>query len=548
MVTGVATYQDGTPAAGARIALANPDNGSFVDVIVADRDGHFNAKVRDGDYAIAVAATDGFAWIAKQHVPAAELQISLSKECARLTSHVAGRQPAARLHLERRTHNTGDVFVTPIGTSGNVELCLPAGEYTAQVDTGLLSKITTFALPAAGTSVQFQGFPEADVKRAAPAVRGLRAAVSSIVDDFIASKARVIGLGESTHGTAELVSERGKLLFELVRRTDARVLLFELDAITSLALDDYINGGDVDLKKAIPDLGFWITDTEEFIHFLDDLRKYNATIEDKVHLWGIDLQNTTPPVNVLLANATALGISPAQQAIIKRLDKRAKAVLDLPTEERRDLDATLVRLSTPKSERRQDLILALAAKSLLLQLGYWDGEMVTWYAARRDVGMAELARFLMAQLHASHAVLWAHITHVSRDADDVSVGAHLAKDPDGYYGVGFYQYQGSARAWDAEGTTIAGHAIPTAPPFTVEGAVMKATGMPEVAWLSLRALPPTLKRWLKLPRYVREVGAVFPWNNDLLTLRDIRASLDAIVVVRRGHDTTPTPTATTGRK
>lgn len=294
-------------------------------------------------------------------------------------------------------------------------------------------------------------------------------------------------------------------------------------------------------------LGFWITDTYEFLHFLDELRTYNATAHDKVHLWGVDVQNTQLPVELLLANAKALKITKDDQAILKEVaEKRADPVRRFSQSRRAALDALLARLTTPRSARDTDLRIAVAARSLIVQLGYLDGDSGGLYGRRRDAGMAQVATYLVSRLAVPRAVLWAHAGHVARepDGDETSMGQHLAADATShYYPIGFYIYEGSVRAWDAAGAIgVISHPIPRAPDYTVEGAVMAATKSPDVAWLPIKALSTELRTWLATPRYVREVGALYGDESDLLTLRSASTSFDALVVIKAAHDSTPTPT------
>jgi erythromycin esterase-like protein len=212
-------------------------------------------------------------------------------------------------------------------------------------------------------------------------------------------------------------------------------------------------------------------------------------------------------VQVLLDEAAALSIGADDQATLKVATvKRAKEVADLPAAQRASLDALLSRLSTPRGRSRQDLLVAVAARSLAMQLGYWDGDMQGQYGSRRDAGMASLTSFLVSQLAVKRAALWAHDGHISKEGNRRPLGQNLASNPSlRYYGIGFYLYEGSVRAWDgAAKIGVISHPIPAAPPYTMEGAVMRATGSPDIAWLSLRTLPTAFRSWLATPRFVRE--------------------------------------------
>ena len=109
--------------------------------------------------------------------------------------------------------------------------------------------------------------------------------------------------------------------------------------------------------------------------------------------------------------------------------------------------------------------------------------------------------------------------------------------------MGYFLFQGSSRAWDAAGQVgVVSHVVAPAPPFTVEGALMAATGTPEVAWLPLRQLPAALRAWLEKPRFVRELGAVYNGEEHSMVLVETTSSFDALVVIRSVRDSSPTPT------
>jgi erythromycin esterase-like protein len=114
---------------------------------------------------------------------------------------------------------------------------------------------------------------------------------------------------------------------------------------------------------------------------------------------------------------------------------------------------------------------------------------------------------------------------------------------DKYYPIGFYLFEGSSRAWDSAGKIgVISHVMTPAPPFTVEGALMAATGAPDVVWLALSQLPPKLQVWLDIPRFVRELGAVYNGEERAMMLLNVRAAFDALVVIKTVHDSSPTPT------
>lgn len=543
-LAGIVSYDDGAPANGALIAITSRETGGQVDVLTTDNDGRFQSAIAPGDYAVAVTGERGFAWIESEGVPNITLHIKLSQACHSLTGQVDGSAESTRVTLSRRSTSKGDTFVGSVRKDGRFELCLPEAHYRASLTGRALSLGANVNVPEAST-LHLKGFSSDEVKRPPAKLDRVPADLGGLVADISASDPVVIGLGEATHGTSEFFSARGALTLELIRRAGVRLILFEFDAIAGAALDGYVNGTDVDIAKAVAALGFWTTDTYEFLRFLDDVRRYNATATDKVHVWGIDLQNTVLPVDVLVNNAAVLSITDEEQATLKLIaPQKGKPVRDLSVTQRRSLNALLARLETPRGASQQDLIVAVAARSLTMQMGYWDGDMISMFSQRRDAGMASLAGFIVAQLGAKRACLWAHAGHVSKESTTPRMGHHLASIPTlRYYGIGFYMHHGSARAWDANlKIGVISHPFPPAPAYTVESVVMASAGTPEIAWVPFHRLPTSLRKWMETPRFVREVGAIYTDNDDTMTLRSVPSAFDAVVVIQVGHDSSPTPT------
>jgi erythromycin esterase len=547
---GIAAYEDGTPAPGASIAITSLASGTEAAVITADRDGRFATMLEAGEYALAVTTEHGFSWVESTHVPNRDAKITLSRSCSALTGHAKGSVAGTQISLARKSPHTGDIFIANVLPDGRFIVCLPQGRYSALLRGPVVSFVVAIDLPAppaTPTKLEIDGYAANVIKQPPRDVVPVSATLDQLVGDIIQSDARLIGVGESTHGTAELVTSRATLTFELIRRADVRLVLFEVDAILATAIDDYVMGGNVDLSKAVASLGFWVTDTEELVRFFKDMREHNATARNKVRVWGIDVQNTKAPVSLLLAEAKSLKLTAEDKAMLDAVaEKRAAPVIDFSPARRAALDALLARLAKSRGKKQLDLRIETAARSLMVQVGYLDGDRRGLLGARRDAGMAALASFLVERTNAPRAVLWAHAGHVTRETDGgvPAMGEHLsAVTTNRYYPIGFYLFEGSVRAWDAAGAIgVISHPIPRAPDYTVEATVMAATGAPDIAWLPVRSFSASLRNWTDMPRYLREVGAVFYGEDDMLTLRNVRRAFDALVVIKSGNDSTPTPT------
>ncbi|MEV4568125.1 erythromycin esterase family protein [Nonomuraea sp. NPDC049419] len=107
-----------------------------------------------------------------------------------------------------------------------------------------------------------------------------------------AAAARVVGVGEATHGNKEFVQVRKLIIQKLVREHGFRTVALEADFGGTAAAADYVMGGRGSAEDAAKALGFDIYRTRETADLLKWLHDHNETAadRDKVHLYGFDLQ------------------------------------------------------------------------------------------------------------------------------------------------------------------------------------------------------------------------------------------------------------------
>jgi erythromycin esterase len=449
------------------------------------------------------------------------------------------------VNLGRVSDDTGDIFVAKVDARGDAAACLPVGLYWAQVDGASTSLGVPVTVPTSGT-IDFTVYSRAQVEQIPGDLRVEHADLKSFVDSI--RQRLVIGLGEANHGTGEFYTYRGRLSLALARAGNLRSILLEADAINMLAVEDYVMGGDVPLEASVAALRFWITDIREFLTFLVEVRAYNASVSpaDKLHVLGMDAQRLEPPVQLLLALKSELGISDRETELLARIaPDHGKAFRNMSSEERAVVSSLLDRIATPPATpdlRAGRTRASIAARSAQYQLGYLGG---TGPAGQRDQAMAELAAFTIELNGSRQAAVWAHNGHLAREPAfvDKSTGQHLAdKFGEMYYPVAFLSYQGTARAWDGGGKIgVIPHDLAPALPYNLESAVMRATSFVDVAWVNLDAVNVAFKQWLSIPRYVREFGAAYhPKHTQIL--RAFPAAFSAIVVIQHASGSTPTPT------
>lgn len=119
------------------------------------------------------------------------------------------------------------------------------------------------------------------------------------------AKARVVLLGEASHGTSEFYQARAAITKRLIERHGFNIVAVEADWPDAAAIDRYVKQSPHQPMNFTPFSRFptWMwrnTDVQDFVH---DLYAYNAarTREHKVSFYGLDLYNTSASIAAVLA-------------------------------------------------------------------------------------------------------------------------------------------------------------------------------------------------------------------------------------------------------
>jgi erythromycin esterase-like protein len=103
--------------------------------------------------------------------------------------------------------------------------------------------------------------------------------------------ARIVGLGEATHGTSEFFSLKDRILRYLVERKGFTVFAMEIPRQDGLSIDDYVAGGKGNVRDLLANT-FPVWDNQEVADLIEWMRSYNAAAgsRPKLHFVGIDAQ------------------------------------------------------------------------------------------------------------------------------------------------------------------------------------------------------------------------------------------------------------------
>ncbi|KAF0245059.1 MAG: hypothetical protein FD180_1948, partial [Planctomycetota bacterium] len=106
--------------------------------------------------------------------------------------------------------------------------------------------------------------------------------------------AKIVALGEATHGTREFFQLKHRFLEYLVARLGFTVFAIEASQSECRAIDDYVLHGRGDARAALAGVRYWTWNTEEVLSMIEWMRAWNADPGHvaKVRFRGFDMQIT----------------------------------------------------------------------------------------------------------------------------------------------------------------------------------------------------------------------------------------------------------------
>src|SRR5271169_2485691 len=105
--------------------------------------------------------------------------------------------------------------------------------------------------------------------------------------------ARIVSLGEATHGTREFFRLKHRLLEFCVSELGFTLFGIEASYPECLRVNDYVLHGSGKPDEALAGTRFWTWDTEEVLALIEWMRAWNRTHEPKVKFYGFDMQFPT---------------------------------------------------------------------------------------------------------------------------------------------------------------------------------------------------------------------------------------------------------------
>ncbi|MCU1263756.1 MAG: hypothetical protein JWM21_74 [Acidobacteria bacterium] len=110
----------------------------------------------------------------------------------------------------------------------------------------------------------------------------------------IVGDARIVSLGEATHGSREFFQLKHRMLEFLATEKGFTIFSIEANMPEAYRLNDYVLNGNGDPAKLIEGMYFWTWRTEEVLDMVQWMREFNKSGKGPVQFTGFDMQ--TPDV------------------------------------------------------------------------------------------------------------------------------------------------------------------------------------------------------------------------------------------------------------
>jgi erythromycin esterase-like protein len=111
--------------------------------------------------------------------------------------------------------------------------------------------------------------------------------------------ARIVSLGEATHGTREIFQMKHRLIEFLASELGFTIFSIEANMPEAYRLNDYVLHGTGEPKALLQGMYFWTWNTEEVLAMIEWMRQFNAAGKGRVQFTGFDMQTIRVAVDIV---------------------------------------------------------------------------------------------------------------------------------------------------------------------------------------------------------------------------------------------------------
>lgn len=227
--------------------------------------------------------------------------------------------------------------------------------------------------------------------------------------------ARIVELGECTHGSSEIFSMKHRMLEYLVKEKGFTIFSIEAEMAEAYKLNEYIIRGEGDAKKLLAGMYFWTWNTQEVLNMIEWMKKYNETAQKKIMFTGFDMQIPILSIKIVrnYANThlkTLLPIINSYDTIYVDNNRRKevkKETADYLLQNAKIIIDSLNDLHKNSSDTAFQW--ALQNAKIL-----WEYASMRKGSISRDESMTQNVNWILEQNPDAKLVIWAHDDHIRK--------------------------------------------------------------------------------------------------------------------------------------
>ena len=341
------------------------------------------------------------------------------------------------------------------------------------------------------------------------------------------ANAKIVGMGEATHGTKEFFEMKHKILRYFVEEHGYRGIIMEADFGECLRANEYVVNDIGTIEDVLEDMWFWTWRTEEVKVMIEWMHDYNLDKPDQEKIYYLGSDNQTQAFNIeLIEERISLFPDEIQNSLRENLSKLDMDIYevdaDLILEGLLNVDTLIQKIQLNKTEieaftsnKEYEILERLAVVTKQAFNARYQREQDDFYDYR-DLYMAENAEWWVSHLGTEEKFLvWAHNGHVcAGELDELggSQGAHLrANLGENYKVIGFSTALGAINAWAYDVSLIVERALPSVLQFTSLNDIFHENDSDNFIWMLNSDIEDNpVFEWFDADRDFMFVGATHP--------------------------------------
>lgn len=335
--------------------------------------------------------------------------------------------------------------------------------------------------------------------------------------------ARIVALGEATHGTREFFQLKHRMVEFLATQKGFTIFSIEANMPEAYRLNDFVLKGEGDPKQLLKGMYFWTWDTDEFLNMILWMREFNRQGKGRMEFTGFDMQTPKLAMKIVQSfvatqdKSYEMTIDPIYDEVTRRTKKVASDT-ESPSQKLSDhLLAGKCRDVVEHLDQRRAGFLQSGLGAEAVDWIIQNARIVLQYALlqsgeqSRDQSMAENVEWIAEHNPGAKIILWAANGHVryATFPDFSPMGRYLhERFGREMISFGFSFNEGSFRAIET-GRIPREFTVKPLPKSSLDR-TLASTGIPLFA-LDLRDLPKDgpVARWFAKPHAMRNIGGVY---------------------------------------